>query len=73
MGKQKGAFQITFERSFCTENLMKNGEKVSANGKELKDSYTDKIVTKPMLVYKIRYLLVAHDLPATGNRTELLA
>ena len=73
VGKQKGAFQIAFERGFCDENLMMNGEKVSAYGKELKDSYTDKIVTKPMLVEKIRDLLVAHDLPATGNRTELLA
>ena len=52
---------------------MMNGEKVSAYGKEFKDSYTDKIVMKSMLVDKIRNLLIAHNLFATGNRTELLA
>ena len=73
VGKQKGAFQIAFERGFCDANLMIEGKKVSAYGKELEDSYTGKFVTKPMVVDKIRQLLCAHNLPSTGNRTELLA
>ena len=73
VGKQKGALQIAFERGFCDKEMMLNGQKISAHGRELDNKYTEKFITKPMLVDEIRQLLVAQNLPTTGNRTELLA
>ena len=52
-GKQKGAFQIAFERGFCDKKLMKNREKVSVHGKET-DILTTKYVTKQMNIKEIK-------------------
>ena len=73
VGKAKGAFQIAFERGFCDENLNLNGEKVSADGKELCE-YSDKQKTIAMNISELREMLASKNIPCVSSyRKDLMA